>query len=241
MRNYDQLKLWAGYDYEINDKIKIRQPKIGEIIEMGEAKYFSTVSLLTATPSEYKAPLFDIGIDWENITDYDMFISFGRRVPIEDSAILFGDLNLEEMRVFVNEADEIALISDSGAIIDRNIHFNINQFLTKLHGFKKQVDIAGNAFTKRALIELNRQDIEDSKNKDHESKLLPLISTLVNSPGFKYNSKEVMNIGLFEFMDSVRRLQTIRHADAVLKGMCSGMVDSSKIKASAYDCFKDIA
>lgn len=240
MKNYDELQAWAGSDFKINDALTIHQPKLGEVIDFGEQRYFGLISTITATPSEYKAPLFDMGIDWENITDYDMFILFSRTIPVSDSSILFGDLDFSSMEVFVNNADEIALKSSNGVIIDRGIYLNISSYILETHGIKKKKDVAGNAFTKKMLIKLNREELEISKTKPYQSRMLPLISALVNSPGFKYNSRQIRDIGIVEFFDSVKRAQIIRHANAVLNGMYSGMIDSSKIRESSYNIFKSL-
>nr|DAQ86967.1 MAG TPA: hypothetical protein [Caudoviricetes sp.] len=240
MRNYDDLQIWAGADYAVNDVLTIHQPKVGEVIDFGERRYFGLISVLTATPTEYKAPLFDMGIDWENITDYDMFILFSRSIPVDDSRILLGNLDLSSMEPFVNGAGEVALKSGDGVVIDKNIYYNINSYISKTHGIKKKRDVAGNAFTKRMLIKLNREELEMAKSKPYTSRMLPLISALVNSPGFKYNSHQVRDIGIVEFFDSVNRTQAIRHANAILNGMCTGMVDSSKISESSYNIFKDL-
>lgn len=37
---YDELALFFGQDYVINDKIRLHQPTIGEIVEYGERAYF---------------------------------------------------------------------------------------------------------------------------------------------------------------------------------------------------------
>ena len=46
------LQLYFGDDYVINDKIKIHQPTIGELVDYGEQVYFSMVHTLTAIPSD---------------------------------------------------------------------------------------------------------------------------------------------------------------------------------------------
>ena len=48
----DELQLYFGDDYVINDYIKITQPLIGEVVDYGEAQYFSMVHTLTAIPSD---------------------------------------------------------------------------------------------------------------------------------------------------------------------------------------------
>lgn len=48
----DELSLYFGDDYIINDYIKIHQPRIGELVDYGEQQYFSTIYTLCAIPSD---------------------------------------------------------------------------------------------------------------------------------------------------------------------------------------------
>lgn len=48
----DQLQLYFGDPYVINEKIIIRQPNIGQIMEYGERKYYQMVHTITAIPSD---------------------------------------------------------------------------------------------------------------------------------------------------------------------------------------------
>ena len=48
----DSLLLYFGDDYVINDNIKIHQPTIGELINYGEAAYFSMIHSICAIPSD---------------------------------------------------------------------------------------------------------------------------------------------------------------------------------------------
>ena len=98
-----------------------------------------------------------------------------------------------------------------------------------------KVEHAKNKATKEAMIwedEMNLKTEEQKKSKrDYEkSTLLPLISAMVNHPGFKYKTSELKEIGIVQFMDSVKRLQTYENATALLKGMYSGFIDVSKDK-----------
>ena len=47
----DELLLYFGDDYVVNDKITIHQPKIGEIVAY-EKEYFNTIYTLCAIPSD---------------------------------------------------------------------------------------------------------------------------------------------------------------------------------------------
>ena len=48
----DELQLYFGDDYIINDNIVITQPTIDGVVAYGEAQYFSMVHTLTAIPSD---------------------------------------------------------------------------------------------------------------------------------------------------------------------------------------------
>ena len=79
----DQLQLYFGDDYIINDKIKISQPTIGEIVDFGEAQYFSVIHTITAIPSDMKSQLWDLGIDWMEIEDFELFMMLAPTLPVE--------------------------------------------------------------------------------------------------------------------------------------------------------------
>ena len=48
----DDLKLYIGDKYVINDYITVFQPKISDIAEFGERDFFSVLHTITAIPSD---------------------------------------------------------------------------------------------------------------------------------------------------------------------------------------------
>ena len=89
MFEVDQLQLYFGNDYVINDKLKIKQPTIGEIVDFGEAQYFSVVHTITAIPSDMKSQLWDIGLDWTELEDFELFIMLAPTLSIDKTKLLF--------------------------------------------------------------------------------------------------------------------------------------------------------
>lgn len=98
----------------------------------------------------------------------------------------------------------------------------------KIHRITPKPEKAANNFTKQILIDEDRQKRQHQSNKPFTSILLPLISGLVNSPGFKYNIQELKQIGIYAFMDAVERINAIYVATAAMQGQYSGMIDFSK-------------
>ena len=67
----DSLFLYFGDDYVINDRIKLMQPTVGQIVDYGEQSYFSMVHTLTAIPSDMKSMLWDqMELDWTKVEDF---------------------------------------------------------------------------------------------------------------------------------------------------------------------------
>lgn len=92
--SYDELALYFGDDYIVNDNIHIHQPTIGEIAHFGEREYFQMVYTLCAIPSDMKATLDDMGLDYAKLPDFDLFMLLTRRMTPKETGILFGELDL---------------------------------------------------------------------------------------------------------------------------------------------------
>ena len=238
----DEMAMYFRQDIPINEHIVLKQPTIGDILSFGEAHYFSMAKALVTIPSDMKPELQDIGIDYETLPDFELFHMLTSEFTKEDTSLLLGDVELGRFKRYIDKRnDEVVLYDDStDTIIDRRIYMLITKYVCKLHGFKQKVEHAANKFTKKIMIDDDRMRKEMARKKPYESDLFPVISSLVNSPEFKYNSQSVMDIGLFELRDSLSRIQLIRSADAVLHGMYSGMIDTSKIDKKILDWTKRI-
>ena len=70
----DDLSVYRGVDIPISNKIMVSQPTLGEIQEFSERKYFSAVYNLTAVGADMKWQLWDSGVDYTEIEDYDLFV-----------------------------------------------------------------------------------------------------------------------------------------------------------------------
>ena len=103
----DELKIYRGEDYNISKHINIHQPSLSEICEYGEREYYSMIYQLTATPQSMKWQLWDMGIDYTEITPYELFYNFIYRLySQEKTAIIFGDLDFTKFQVLQKKDDE---------------------------------------------------------------------------------------------------------------------------------------
>jgi len=236
----DSLGLYMGDPYVINEYITITQPTIGQIAEYGEKKYYSMVHTLTAIPSDMKSQLDDMGLDYEKVEDFELFMMLAPTLTKESTSILFGDIDFSQLKIFKNPQNDQVVLADreTGLVIDMLIYERIVNYLRKVHGFKKKVEHAANKYTKRVLIEEDRRNIELNKKKPYQSFLTPLVSAVKVRMG--YTKDYVKNMGIYEFTDDIARLQIINNADALLRGMYSGMIDTKKIDKKELNWMKEI-
>lgn len=241
----DELQQYFGYGLKICDGLEVKQPTVGDIVKMGEMNYFATVHTLTAIPSDMKAQLDMMHLDWEKVQDFELFIMLIMHMGPDATGVFFGDLDFREFNVEIidEETRQYRLVHpNTGIVIDEVRYKAITNYLCKMHGIKKKPQVAGNEYTHKMMLEMAYEDLEIQKKKaiEPKSSLKSLISAMVNMPGFKYNLKEIMNIGFYEFMDSVARTQVIASTTALMQGMYMGNLDMKKLDKKELNFMRDI-
>lgn len=235
----NDLQLYFGDDYVINEHITIHQPIVGEII-LCEKEYFSTVHSITAIPSDLKSQLWDMGLDWCEVEDFELFMLLAPTLSNDRTSILFGELDFSKMKPFRNNQNGNIVLADkeSRTIIDEMIYTRIVKYLRKLHHITPKVEKTKSKTVKKWLIEEDRNKIKNAQNKPFKSYLLPIISSVKVKQG--YTKDYVRNMGFYELMDEVERLNVINNADHLLHGMYSGMINTKNIKKEDLNWMKEL-
>lgn len=103
----DELKIYRGEDFVVSKHIRLHQATLGEICDYGEQEYYSMIYNLTATPQSLKVQLWDMGIDYTEITPYELFYQMLYRLyPQERTSILFGNLDLTKFQLMKRKDNE---------------------------------------------------------------------------------------------------------------------------------------
>lgn len=236
----DELQLYFGDDLIINDNLRVRQPTIGDVIAAGEDKYYGTVYLMTAISSDMKSVLWDAGIDWTEFSDLETFALMSAQLRPEDTCIFLPNVDLSTFKLYKRNDGELMLINEDGVVIDKYIHKKIMDFLCCMHGIRKTPEFPGNKHTKMILIEDDRMRRKIQLAKEPKSQLMPLISSMVNSAGFKYSIEEIRGMHIYAFMDSVQRIQTIKSAEQLTTAYFSGNIDTKKFDKKKLDWLCDL-
>lgn len=251
----DELQLFRGKDFVVNGHLTIHHPTIGEICDFGEERYFNMVSRLCATPSDFKVTLWDeMGKDWEEVDDIDLFGAICIGFPQEDTRILFGDFPLDQLVIYHDpEIDDLVLVEavwdrstgqpvelkPDGAKIDRYAYTMMTEFLRCIHNLEKHVDKCVTQGDKMYLLDKDRSKLRRQKHAKDAGKsvLVPLVSALVNCKEFKYDHSTVWDLPIYAFYDSVRRIQKIKYSDRLVYGV---MVDPSKMPQDMTDWMSEL-
>ena len=253
---FDQLKMYFGEPFEVGNGITILQPTVGQILEVGESDFYGTLYVFIANPTTYRVQLWDMGVDWNKIKDYELFMMLVKNVKPEISHVMFGDIDFtgfqpygktvvktnddgEEEQVQVptlyNKELDIELSEDD--------YILIAEYLSVMFNIHPKIERAKGKLTKQSIIEEEKMNLEAraKKGETEESGLLSLVSACVNHPGFKYKLQELREVGICQFMDSVQRLQVYESSTALLKGMYSGFVDGKKISNDSYNWMRSLS
>lgn len=221
----DELQIYRGKDFFVKKGIQIHQPTLDEICDYGEKQYWSMISTLTSVGADMKFQLFDIGVDYTSISDFELFYSLlCQSLSKEQTSILFGDLDFSKFKLYQKEgsADIVMYDEETDIDIDEYTYLVIADVLRKMHGFKRNDQLPANDSTKQILIDDARDEYNRNKNKEYRSQLKNMVSAMINSEGFKYNHSEVWNMKINAFIDSVKRISKIKNADLLLQSGYSG-------------------
>lgn len=226
----DELQLYRGKDFHISDKFIIKQPTIGEICDFGEHKYLSMVSTIVATPFDMILQLTEMGIDFTEITPYQLFCLTSKSLTPDVTSLLFGDLDFTKFQMY-KKNDSIIMVNQDGIEINEINYEIFTEYIRRIHCIPKQkFNSVANDFAKNELIKEAQMEKWKRKNIKFKSTYLPLISSLVNHEGFKYRWDNVWDMKIYAFFDSVQRIQLHENSSHLYTGIYNGCVEFDKVK-----------
>ena len=248
--NFDKLRMYFGEDYEVKG-IKISMPKMGDILRIGEDKFYAGIAPFTDNSTSIRVLLWDLGKDWTQFSDIEIFSLLIQSVVNnkEPLNLLFKTIDIFDFelrqikRVPEQEEYEFVLYSPKQDILLYEEDFmEMAEYIRELLNFHPKVEKPTNKTAKKWMIQEDKMNaiVEKAQNKKHTSALLPLVSTLVNHPGFKYKLNELKDVGIYQFMDSVKRIQIYESSIALTQGSYSGFCDVSKIDKKQFDFMRQI-
>ena len=260
--SFDKLALLFMEDYEVKG-IKISQPTINDILRVGESNFYQALSPFLYNSTSIRVMLWEAGIDWCNVKDIEVFDILkniqkqnkeilrqviGDEVDKRENplSILFKDIDITTFNLYKEKEKEedseekLCLYSPAYDIkLYEEDYMQIAEYIREMLNIHPKVEKAKGKTAKRWMIDEDKMNAlhRDEKNT---STLLPLVSACVNHPGFKYKLQELREVGIYQFMDAVQRLQIYESSIALLNGSYSGFCDTSKVDKDNFNFMRNI-
>lgn len=248
----DKLTLLRGRPIKFSDLLTIYQPTLGQIEEVGEQKFFNTLWLMCSCAWDMPSTFADAGIDFMSVSDWQFFIQTVHSFNIEDTKLVFGDLDFSKLLPMKYKSDEdntesqIVLVNPEPMVIN-NIEYQPAQYIfteqmyqemipyvREMIGFQHKGRKAANRATAKILIMDDRKQRARHKNDVYESMFHNGIITLVNTEECPYTYETIFDLTMYQFTKSLIQIQGKKQACAMLQGSMSGFVDTSKIPSSSF-------
>ena len=226
----ETINLLYKKTYPINDAISVVIPSVGEILE-DEDGYYSLVSVLTAMPIDMMVQLDDIGIDFAEIDEYQLFLLMFPAIKEQDTRLIFGELDMRAFEMAVNEQNGEYVLVDRkhDIVIDRLIHGLIADALRRLHHLEKDIRKPGNKAAKKFLLERARKKQKRNKNKQEVSQIEQLITAMVNTEQYKYDFERTRELSIYQFNESVRQIIKKVDYDNRMYGVYTGNINAKEL------------
>ena len=245
---FDQLRMYFKEDYVVKG-ITIKQPTIGDILSIGEEKFYSDLSPFLYNSTSIRVMLWELPqrIDWCKVKDIEVFNMLKKIQNTENSAIrlFFPEYKIEYMKLLQyqeedSDTPQLCLYDEeNGFTLKESEYMEIAEYIRTLLNIHPKIEKAKGKTTKQWMIDEDKMNLAQ-KDIKNTSTLLPLISACINHPGFKYKLQELRDVGIYEFMDSVQRLQIYESTRALLGGSYSGFCDMSKIPQDQFNFMREL-
>lgn len=236
-----------GRDYKVNEKIILHSPTLNEVIEFGQDKYLSFVSLITMRPYDDMVALDDAGLNYQDYTDYDIFLRNYKSITPDISSLVLNDLDLTEFVIAVNEETErpVLVNQSKGIVIDELIFSQIASFVRRINFISSKIEYdVGDEQARKYLIDKQRRAIKKRKRKKNKSEntffLSNIISLLCCLPGCKYGYHDIVNLKISQIYDQYYRINMIDERERYLNILCTGMVKQESKDSSKLNWTRDI-
>ena len=216
--------------FAINDSIKIVIPTVGQVLD-NEDSYYSIVSALTSMPIDLMVQLDDIGIDFESINEYELFLLLFPGLKSVDTSLVFGDLDLSKFVIAQNQENNTLVLLDKedDIVIDRAIHGRIATVLRTIHHLEKNRRRPANKEAKEFLLKRAREKLRRQRNRTVDSQLESLIVAMVNTEQYKYDFEGTRELSIYQFNESVRQVIKKIDYDNRMYGVYSGTIDAKEL------------
>ena len=236
------FSLLGRHSYKLTDFITIHIPTIGEIrkTETSELEYCQAVYYFIRTQCDLIVDLYENGIDYRKIDNYELFIYFFSaeiqqlNIPDKIWSMIFENLDRSEIVINVSKDNQIVFCDkNNNLLIDKDIFEKIADILRQINFKEKNVDylkVPTESGYKYIVdrMKLKRERLK-KENKNTSSELDAYILLLVNNQNFKYNFQTVNSVSVYDFYCSLKQIYKDKEVDGLLSAYFYGNLKSEDL------------
>lgn len=236
----EDIKLLRGDDLVINDALVFKHLTINNVVDFteinGEENYFSIINLFIVRPYEMMDILYDSGIDYEEMTEYELFISLFRTGTYNEFLqLLIGNL---EFKVCADtEKNEIVLYDSlNDVIIDEKIYYQIKEFIMKIHHIHlKETYKAGNETIKKFRIKQKRAERKKHQNDKFKSQLLDLVTAIMVGTNGAVTYFNVWDMPIYPAFTALNTTLKLQNFSNTMLGVYTGNISLRDVPKETLD------
>lgn len=211
----EKLSLIGRKTYKYNDNIIINIPTLQQVRgenDSEESSFWGDVNLFVQTPSDLISELDSMGIDFEQVSDYELFtLLFLMRKKTESihNSILFKNFSFWDLEIIDMEGNTVFVDDNGKVIIDETVYNDIAQIISTFTGHKRTPKKKfGNAFAKKKRIEQDYKQKEKMRNgkKGRSNFLDGIILRLVCNANFPYNFETIQDVTIYDLIYSLKQI-----------------------------------
>lgn len=246
---FNKLKMYFDDTYDIKG-IKVKQPKINDIITLGEDLFYSALSPFLYNSTLIRVPLWNAEprIDWTKIKDIEVFMILFKTSDDHSYLqslfpnLLLDDLELVLLQDAVKNMDRIyGLYSKSqNILIDEYLYMNIAEFFRELLNFHPKTERPKSKTAKQWIIQEEELNAATRKmqSTDNANQFLAMIAACETHPGFPYKIEEIREMNLYHFMYCVQRLHIWESSHTLNIG--AYFCDTKKVDKKLFNFMREI-
>lgn len=236
-----------GDDYIINDYITLHNPTIREILDFGQEKYLMFISLITMRPYDDMVALDDAGLNYQDFTDYDIFLRNYKAMSPDVTGLVIKGVDLTAFIIKLNEETQRPVLynPNTGIVIDELIYSCIASFVRRINFISSKIEYdVGDERARRYLIDKQRRLMKKKKKKkqgvSNSFYISNIISLLCSLSGCKYNYQTITDLKISQLYDNYYRICMIDERERYLAILCTGMVKQESKDSSKLNWTRDL-
>lgn len=245
----NKFSLLNRKEYQLTDKLTVHIPLVSEIRAsyQDEMEYYKLVSVFIKTPCDAMVELDDIGIDYTQVKEYELFIMMmisllnsKETVSQRHWKMIFPYIDINNLNISVVNDEYVIVNTENEVIIDNKIYVKLSDLLRQIISAEKNMDDYKVPVEETRKYIISRKRLKQQRALERElrygkkssSELDGVILLLVNNCNFKYNFETVGQITIYDLYVCLRQIYSDREIDGLMSGYWSGNVDLKKIDNS---------